>query len=66
MKLSDLGKLLCPSPQRKKYPAETGNTLVQRFRDKGSVADRKRSGSASIVETKVADVEATLQRSPMK
>ncbi|GFU94587.1 hypothetical protein TNCV_3078331 [Trichonephila clavipes] len=30
------------------------------------VADRKRSGKASIVKTKVADVETALQRSPLK
>ncbi|GFU52496.1 DUF4817 domain-containing protein, partial [Trichonephila clavipes] len=40
--------------------------LVQRFRDTGSVADRKRSGRASIVKMKVADVETALQRSPWK
>ncbi|GFW52149.1 DUF4817 domain-containing protein [Trichonephila clavipes] len=32
----------------------------------GSVADRKRSGRASIVKTKVADVETILQRGPLK
>ncbi|GFU22338.1 hypothetical protein TNCV_567971 [Trichonephila clavipes] len=32
----------------------------------GSVVDRKRLGRASIVKTKVTDVETTLQRSPMK
>ncbi|GFS75824.1 DUF4817 domain-containing protein [Trichonephila clavipes] len=37
--------------------------LLQRFRDTGSVADRKRSGR---VKTKVADVETALTRSPMK
>ncbi|GFT12869.1 DUF4817 domain-containing protein [Trichonephila clavipes] len=46
--------------------ASTITILVQRFRDTGSVADRKRSGRASIVKTKVADVEITLQRSPFK
>ncbi|GFT73922.1 hypothetical protein TNCV_4895541 [Trichonephila clavipes] len=35
-------------------------------RDTGSIADRKRSDKAPIVKTKVADVETTLQRSPMK
>ncbi|GFU96842.1 DUF4817 domain-containing protein [Trichonephila clavipes] len=55
-----------------KYPGETApnaatiTLLVQRFRDTGSVADRKRSGRASIVKTKVADVETALQRSQLK
>ncbi|GFV55631.1 hypothetical protein TNCV_1821181 [Trichonephila clavipes] len=40
--------------------------LGQRLRDTGSVADRKRSGRAFIMKTKVADVETTLQRSPLK
>ncbi|GFT84735.1 DUF4817 domain-containing protein [Trichonephila clavipes] len=46
--------------------ASTITLLEQRFRDTGSVADRKRSGRASIVKTKVADVETALQRSPLK
>ncbi|GFW77819.1 hypothetical protein TNCV_3403951 [Trichonephila clavipes] len=51
-----------------KYPGETApNTstitrLEQRFRDTGSVTNRKRLGSPSIVNTKVADVETTLRR----
>ncbi|GFW56827.1 uncharacterized protein TNCV_160571 [Trichonephila clavipes] len=55
-----------------KYPSETmlnASTvthLVQRFHDTGSVAGRKRSNRASIVETKVGVVETVLQRSPMK
>ncbi|GFW48254.1 DUF4817 domain-containing protein [Trichonephila clavipes] len=58
--------------QQKKYQGEivpnepTVTLLVQRFRVTGSVADRKRSGTASIVKTKVADVENALQRSPLK
>ncbi|GFQ83612.1 hypothetical protein TNCT_217631 [Trichonephila clavata] len=40
--------------------------LVQRFRDRGLVTDRKRSGRASLVKTKVADVETALQRSLLK
>ncbi|GFX64161.1 uncharacterized protein TNCV_1507781 [Trichonephila clavipes] len=40
--------------------------LVQRFRDTESVADRMRPGRASLGKTKMADVETTLQRSPMK
>ncbi|GFW31577.1 DUF4817 domain-containing protein [Trichonephila clavipes] len=57
---------------QQKYPGETTpnastiTRLVQQFRDSGSVADRKRSGRASIVKTKVADVVTALQRSPMK
>ncbi|GFX11007.1 DUF4817 domain-containing protein [Trichonephila clavipes] len=57
---------------QQKYPAETApnassiTRLGQRFYDTGSVADRKQSGIASIVKTKVADVETTLQRSPKK
>ncbi|GFS73743.1 DUF4817 domain-containing protein [Trichonephila clavipes] len=57
---------------QQKYPGEaalnasTITLLVQRIRGTGSVADRKRSGRASLVETKVADVETALQRSPMK
>ncbi|GFY11290.1 DUF4817 domain-containing protein [Trichonephila clavipes] len=59
-----------------KYPGETApnastiTRLVQRFRDTGSVADRKQSGTikgtASILKTKMADVETALQNSPMK
>ncbi|GFX94803.1 DUF4817 domain-containing protein [Trichonephila clavipes] len=55
-----------------KYPSETApNALtttlsVKRFHDTGSVADRKRSGRASIVKTKVADMETALQRSPLE
>ncbi|GFT58928.1 DUF4817 domain-containing protein [Trichonephila clavipes] len=57
---------------QQKYPGETApnestiTLLVQRFRDTGSVSDRKRSGRASIVKTKVTDVESALQRSLMK
>ncbi|GFX44966.1 DUF4817 domain-containing protein [Trichonephila clavipes] len=55
---------------QQKYPGETApnasTITVQRFRDTGSVADRKQSGRASIVKTKVADVETALQRNPMK
>ncbi|GFT11558.1 DUF4817 domain-containing protein [Trichonephila clavipes] len=40
--------------------------LVQRLRDAGSVADRKRSSRAFIMKTKVADVETALLRSPLK
>ncbi|GFX96174.1 DUF4817 domain-containing protein [Trichonephila clavipes] len=40
--------------------------FVQWFQNTGSVADRKQSGKASIMKTKVADVETALQRSPMK
>ncbi|GFW96723.1 DUF4817 domain-containing protein [Trichonephila clavipes] len=46
--------------------ASTITLLVQRFRDTGSVADRKRSGRASIVKTKMVDMETVLQRSPLK
>ncbi|GFV85603.1 DUF4817 domain-containing protein [Trichonephila clavipes] len=61
-----------PSSRQEKYSGETSpnvstiTCLVQRFRDTGSVADKKQSGRASIVKTKVADVETALQRSPMK
>ncbi|GFX77959.1 DUF4817 domain-containing protein [Trichonephila clavipes] len=41
-------------------------TLLVQFRYTGSVADRNRSGRAAIVKTNVADVETTLQRSPLK
>ncbi|GFR33191.1 DUF4817 domain-containing protein [Trichonephila clavata] len=57
---------------QQKYPGETApnastiTRLVQGFRDTESVADRKRSGRASIVKTKGADVETVLQRSSMK
>ncbi|GFX17182.1 DUF4817 domain-containing protein [Trichonephila clavipes] len=57
---------------QQKYPGETVRNasrityLVQRFRDTGSVADRKPLGTAYTVEAKVADVETALQRSPMK
>ncbi|GFX70207.1 DUF4817 domain-containing protein [Trichonephila clavipes] len=62
---------------QQKYPGETASNastitlLVQRFRGTGSVVDRKRSGRASIVKMKVADVEKKSnekqeQRSPMK
>ncbi|PRD22690.1 UNVERIFIED_CONTAM: hypothetical protein NCL1_48450 [Trichonephila clavipes] len=57
---------------QQKYPGETApnastiTLLVQRFRDTGSVADKKRSGRASIVKMKVANVETALQRSPLK
>ncbi|GFR09919.1 transposable element Tc3 transposase [Trichonephila clavata] len=40
--------------------------LEQRFCNAGSVADRKRSGRPSIVNTKVVDVETTLQKSSME
>ncbi|PRD26877.1 UNVERIFIED_CONTAM: cadm2 [Trichonephila clavipes] len=55
-----------------KYSSETApnastiTLLVQWFRDIGSVADRKRSGRASIVKMKVAHVETVLRRSPLK
>ncbi|GFS54846.1 DUF4817 domain-containing protein [Trichonephila clavipes] len=55
-----------------KYPGKTApnvsmiTLLVQRLRDKGSIADRKRSGRALIMKTKVADVETALQRSSLK
>ncbi|GFT34006.1 CCHC-type domain-containing protein [Trichonephila clavipes] len=55
-----------------KYPGETApnsstiTLLVQRFRDTGSVANKKRSGRASKVKTKVADEETVLQRSPLR
>ncbi|GFT88749.1 DUF4817 domain-containing protein [Trichonephila clavipes] len=51
---------------QQKYPGETApnasmiTLLKQRFRDTGSVADRKLSGRAFIMKTKVADVETTL------
>ncbi|GFS74958.1 DUF4817 domain-containing protein [Trichonephila clavipes] len=57
---------------QQKYPGETAanastiTLLVQRCRDTGSVAGRKRSGRASIVKAKVTDVETTLQRSQLK
>ncbi|GFT09712.1 DUF4817 domain-containing protein [Trichonephila clavipes] len=57
---------------QQKYPGETPpnestKTLsMQRFRDTGSVADKKRSGRASIVKAKVAHVDTALRRSPMK
>ncbi|GFU62630.1 DUF4817 domain-containing protein [Trichonephila clavipes] len=56
---------------QQKYSGETApnasiTRLVQRLRDTGSAADRKQSVRASIVKTKMADVETVLQRSPMK
>ncbi|GFW87138.1 DUF4817 domain-containing protein [Trichonephila clavipes] len=57
---------------QQKYPSETSpNTstitqVVLRFRDTGSVAGRKRSGKASRVITKVANVETALQNRPIK
>ncbi|GFX62899.1 hypothetical protein TNCV_1099921 [Trichonephila clavipes] len=51
------------SPQ--KYPGKTApnssmiKLLVQWLSDTGSVADRKRSGRAFIMKTKVADVETS-------
>ncbi|GFW52155.1 DUF4817 domain-containing protein [Trichonephila clavipes] len=57
---------------QQKYPGEiapnasTIALLVQWFRHTGSVADRKRSGRASIMKTKVAVVKTDLQRSPLK
>ncbi|GFW97527.1 DUF4817 domain-containing protein [Trichonephila clavipes] len=57
---------------QQKYPGEkspnasTITHLGQQFHDTGSVANRNRSGRASIVKTKVADVETVLQRSPLK
>ncbi|GFW48437.1 DUF4817 domain-containing protein [Trichonephila clavipes] len=57
---------------QQKYPGETApnastiTLLLQRFRDTESVVDKKRSGLASIVKTKVADLETALQRSPLK
>ncbi|GFW63553.1 DUF4817 domain-containing protein [Trichonephila clavipes] len=56
---------------QQKYPDEAAPNasvitfLVQRFRETGLVADRKRSGRAFIMKTKVADVEIALQ-SPFK
>ncbi|GFV85433.1 putative transposase [Trichonephila clavipes] len=58
--------------RKQKYPGETLpnestiTLLVQRFRNTGSVADRKRPVRASIVKTEVADVETVLQRSLLK
>ncbi|GFY30948.1 DUF4817 domain-containing protein [Trichonephila clavipes] len=51
-----------------KYPDETASItlLVQRLRETRSVADRKRSSKVFIMKTKVAVVETTLQRSPLK
>ncbi|GFT40631.1 DUF4817 domain-containing protein [Trichonephila clavipes] len=56
---------------QQKYPGETApnastrTRIVQRFRDTGPVAHRKQSsranGTASIVKTKVTDVETALQ-----
>ncbi|GFV89736.1 DUF4817 domain-containing protein [Trichonephila clavipes] len=57
---------------QQKYPGETAQNaslmrlLVQQFRDIGLIADRKRSGRAATVKTKVGDVETTLQRSLLK
>ncbi|GFR17776.1 DUF4817 domain-containing protein [Trichonephila clavata] len=57
---------------RQKYPGETAPNgskithLVQRFCAAGWVAGRKRSGRASLLKMKVADVETALQRSPTK
>ncbi|GFW82081.1 DUF4817 domain-containing protein, partial [Trichonephila clavipes] len=56
---------------KQKYPGEmapnASTTLfLQRLRDTGSVADRKRSGRAFIMKMKVADVETTLQRNPLE
>ncbi|GFU65300.1 DUF4817 domain-containing protein [Trichonephila clavipes] len=57
---------------KQKYPDETApNTstithLVLRIRNTGSIADKKRSGRQSIVNTKVADVETALQISLLK
>ncbi|GFU41299.1 DUF4817 domain-containing protein [Trichonephila clavipes] len=57
---------------QKKYPGETApktstiTLLVQWFSDTRSVANRKQSGRASVVKTKVPDVETALERSPLK
>ncbi|GFX83880.1 DUF4817 domain-containing protein [Trichonephila clavipes] len=57
---------------QQKYPGETAPTasiiilLVQRLRDTGSVADRKRSGRAFIMKTKVADVVTAIKGNPLK
>ncbi|GFX66742.1 ig-like and fibronectin type-III domain-containing protein 2 [Trichonephila clavipes] len=57
---------------QQKYPGETApnaSTItlsVQRFRDTGLVADKKRSGRASIVKEKVVDLQTCLRRSPIK
>ncbi|GFU70482.1 hypothetical protein TNCV_2511381 [Trichonephila clavipes] len=66
------GHDLVASMLQQKYSSETApnastiTLLVQWFRDIGSVADRKRSGRASIVKMKVAHVETVLRRSPLK
>ncbi|GFW00496.1 DUF4817 domain-containing protein [Trichonephila clavipes] len=48
------------------HNASTITRLVQLFRGTESVADRKRSGRAYIVKTKVADGDIALQRNPLK
>ncbi|GFU94037.1 hypothetical protein TNCV_1738891 [Trichonephila clavipes] len=51
-----------------KYPgdaapnASSTTRLVQRFRDTGSVADRKQSGRVPIVKRKATDGETTVQK----
>jgi transposase len=45
----------------------TTTRLIDRFRESGSVADRKRSGRPTILtEAKLADVEGMMQHSPSK
>ncbi|GFS88085.1 DUF4817 domain-containing protein [Trichonephila clavipes] len=57
---------------QQKYPGETApnestiTLLVQQFHDTGSVVDRKRSSRASLLKTKVANVQNALQRSQFK
>ncbi|GFV10979.1 DUF4817 domain-containing protein [Trichonephila clavipes] len=58
--------------RHQKYPgdaapnASSTTRLVQRFRDTGSVADRKQSGRVPIVKRKATDGETTVQRSLLK
>ncbi|GFW29463.1 DUF4817 domain-containing protein [Trichonephila clavipes] len=53
--------------QREASPhASTITYLLLWFFDTASVADKKQSGRASIMKTKVADVDTSLQRNPMK
>ncbi|GFU77388.1 DUF4817 domain-containing protein [Trichonephila clavipes] len=57
---------------QQEYPGETAPhastiiLLVQRLRNTGLVEDWKRSDRASIVKTKMADVETASQKSPWK
>ncbi|GFV61978.1 DUF4817 domain-containing protein [Trichonephila clavipes] len=66
-RLERIAILASKNPKRTvKRKRDESPVTVQRLRDTGSFADRKRLDRAFILKTKVADVETTLQRSPLK